>query len=104
MSKLLLRHSICLDPSIVLKGPENVFFYCNQRPINYVKSELKDIVSNIRVRYKDAIGLNVDNNQKIPFIYVDIQIPPSEYDGTHLIYIYIFETAEQLTSRLYSEC
>ncbi|KAG2198514.1 hypothetical protein INT47_008618 [Mucor saturninus] len=68
------------DPSIVLKGPENVFFYCNQRPINYVKSELKDIVSNIRVRYKDAIGLNVDNNQKLPFIYLDIQIPPSEYD------------------------
>lgn len=70
------------DPSIVLRGTENVFFYCNQRPINYVKSELKEIVSNIRIRYKDSIGLSDDSNRKLPFIYVDIQIPPSEYDGT----------------------
>lgn len=67
----------------MLKGPECVFFYCNQRPINYVKSEMKDIVTNIRNRYKEVIGLAVDNNKKTPFIYIDIQIPPCEYDGTY---------------------
>lgn len=68
----------------MLKGTEHVFFYCNQRPINYVKSELKDIVTSIRTRYKGAIGLAADNNKKLPFMYIDIQIPPSEYDGMYL--------------------
>jgi DNA mismatch repair ATPase MutL len=69
-----------LDPSVVLKGPERIYFYVNQRPINYVKSELKEIVTTIRTRYKDAIGLNDASSKKTPFIYIDIQMPPDEYD------------------------
>ncbi|KAL9537541.1 hypothetical protein MBANPS3_011687 [Mucor bainieri] len=67
------------DPSIVYKGGDRVFIYVNQRPINYVKSELKELVACIRDKYREAIGLS-ENNKKNPFMYVDIQIQPDEYD------------------------
>lgn len=57
-----------------------MFIYVNQRPINYVKSELKDLVTCIRDKYREAIGLS-QSNKKNPFMYVDIQIQPDEYDG-----------------------
>ncbi|GAN04767.1 conserved hypothetical protein [Mucor ambiguus] len=68
------------DPSVVYKGGDRVFIYVNQRPINYVKSELKEIVTCIRDKYREVIGLS-ENNKKNPFMYVDIQIKPDEYDG-----------------------
>ncbi|KAI8095388.1 hypothetical protein BDF21DRAFT_5333 [Thamnidium elegans] len=68
------------DPSIILKGPERIYFYVNQRPINYVKSELKEIVTLIRNRYREAIGLTENTSKKTPFIYIDIQLPPNEFD------------------------
>ncbi|KAI9338421.1 hypothetical protein BD770DRAFT_400670 [Pilaira anomala] len=68
------------DPSITLKGPERIFFYVNQRPINYVKSELKDLVTLIRNRYRETIGLTETTIKKTPFIYIDIQLPPNKYD------------------------
>lgn len=69
-----------VDPSVVYKGGDRVFIYVNQRPINYVKSEMKELVTTIRNRYREIIGLN-ENNKKNPFMYVDIQIAPNEYDG-----------------------
>ncbi|MBM6386958.1 MAG: hypothetical protein JSY10_23645 [Paenibacillus sp.] len=74
------------DPSIILKGPERIYFYVNQRPINYVKSELKEIVTLIRNRYREAIGLTENTSKKTPFIYIDIQLPPNEFDGIFYIY------------------
>jgi DNA mismatch repair ATPase MutL len=53
----------------------------NQRPINYVKSELKDLVSTIRNRYRQCLGLSDTYNKKNPFIYLNIQLEPNEYDG-----------------------
>ncbi|GAA5801706.1 hypothetical protein HPULCUR_007157 [Helicostylum pulchrum] len=68
------------DPSIILKGPERIYFYVNQRPIDYAKSELKEIVTSIRNRYREAIGLTENTSKKTPFIYIDIQLPPNEFD------------------------
>ncbi|KAK4509202.1 Ubiquitin conjugation factor E4 [Mucor velutinosus] len=67
------------DPSVIYKGGDRVFIYVNQRPINYVKSELKELVTWIRDKYREAIGLS-ENNKKNPFIYMDIQLQPEEYD------------------------
>lgn len=71
---------LLIDPSVIYKGGDRVFIYVNQRPINYVKSELKDLVTCIRDKYREAIGLS-QSNKKNPFMYVDIQIQPDEYDG-----------------------
>lgn len=69
------------DPSVILKGPDRIYIYANQRPINYVKSELKELVSTIKSRYYDCIGLSQNNsNKKPPFMYIDVQLPPNEYD------------------------
>lgn len=68
------------DPSVIYKGGDRVFIYVNQRPINYVKSELKEVVTSARDKYREAIGLS-ESNKKNPFVYMDIQIPPDEYDG-----------------------
>ncbi|CAO3636762.1 unnamed protein product [Mucor hiemalis] len=68
------------DPSAMLKGPDRVFIYVNDRPINYVKSELKDLVTLIRTRYRDTIGLTENTSKKTPFIYLNIRISPDEYD------------------------
>ncbi|CEG73722.1 hypothetical protein RMATCC62417_09050 [Rhizopus microsporus] len=46
------------DPSVILKGNDRVFFYVNQRPIHYVKSELKELVTTIRTRYREVVGLS----------------------------------------------
>ncbi|KAI7898388.1 DNA mismatch repair protein [Cokeromyces recurvatus] len=68
------------DPSVILKE-DRIFVYVNQRPINYVKSELKYAISMIRDRYRQAIGLSSEiTRRKNPFIYLDIQIAPNEYD------------------------
>lgn len=67
-----------------------MFIYVNQRPINYVKSELKDLVACIRDKYREAIGLN-QTNKKNPFMYVDIQVQPDEYDGTKMKYKAVVE-------------
>lgn len=75
-----LRELRLVDPSVVYKGGDRVFIYVNQRPINYVKSELKDLVTCIKDKHREAIGLG-ESNKKNPFMYVDIQIQPDEYDG-----------------------
>ncbi|CEP14772.1 hypothetical protein [Parasitella parasitica] len=67
------------DPSVIYKGGDRVFVYVNQRPINYVKSELKELVTSVRNRYRENVGLN-ENNRKNPFMYIDIQMSPDEYD------------------------
>ncbi|KAI9468904.1 MAG: hypothetical protein EXX96DRAFT_589667 [Benjaminiella poitrasii] len=68
------------DPSVVLKE-DCVFVYANQRPINYTKSELKNVIALIRDRYRQMIGLDANvTKRKNPFIYLDIQIVPNEYD------------------------
>lgn len=41
---------------------------------------MKELVNTIRNRYREVIGLS-ENNKKNPFMYVDIQIAPDEYDG-----------------------
>lgn len=69
------------DPSITLKGgPDRIYIYVNDRPINYIKSELKELVHTIRMRYRDTIGLNENTSKKIPFIYINIKLSPHEYD------------------------
>lgn len=70
-----------IDPSVIYKGGDRVFVYVNQRPINYVKSGLKELVSTIRNRYRQCLGLSDTFNKKNPFIYLDIQLEPNEYDG-----------------------
>lgn len=65
----------------MLKGPDRVFIYVNDRPINYVKSELKDLVTLIRNRYRDALGLTENTSKKTPFIYLNIRLSPDQYDG-----------------------
>jgi DNA mismatch repair ATPase MutL len=70
------------DPTVILKSIDRIYIYVNQRPINYVKSELKQLVHTIRNKYIETIGLNESSmNKKNPFIYIDIQLPPNEYDG-----------------------
>ncbi|KAG1174199.1 hypothetical protein G6F70_004039 [Rhizopus microsporus] len=77
LSKMLERY-----PSVILKGNDHVFFYVNQRPIHYVKSELKELVTTIRTRYREVVGLSeAVSSKKTPFIYIDIQLPPDEIDG-----------------------
>ncbi|KAI9261761.1 hypothetical protein BY458DRAFT_515851 [Sporodiniella umbellata] len=65
------------DPTIMLKN-DRIFFYVNQRPINYAKSDLKGLVTTIKNRYKECLGLH--EVKKTPFIYVHIQLPPDTYD------------------------
>ncbi|KAI8883249.1 hypothetical protein K501DRAFT_249983 [Backusella circina FSU 941] len=68
------------DPSLIYKG-DHVFFFVNGRPINYAKSELKDVVVLMRQYYREAIGLNeASSAKKTPFMYIDIQLQPNEYD------------------------
>ncbi|KAI8645587.1 hypothetical protein BD408DRAFT_382102 [Parasitella parasitica] len=67
------------DPSVVYKGGDRVFIYVNQRPINYIKSDMKELVASVRNRYREVIGLS-ENNRKNPFMYIDIQLPPDQYD------------------------
>ncbi|KAF1798077.1 hypothetical protein FB192DRAFT_1289074, partial [Mucor lusitanicus] len=58
------------DPSVVYKGGDRVFIYVNQRPINYVKSELKDLVTCIKDKHREAIGLgeiNIEPNKTTIF-------------------------------------
>ncbi|ORE04382.1 hypothetical protein BCV72DRAFT_211457 [Rhizopus microsporus var. microsporus] len=62
----IYSYCFCLDPSVILKGNDRVFFYVNQRPIHYVKSELKELVTTIRTRYREVVGLsevNVEPNK-----------------------------------------
>ncbi|ORZ09196.1 hypothetical protein BCR42DRAFT_423934 [Absidia repens] len=66
------------DPSQIFKG-ERVFIYVDKRPINYAKSDLKELVSMVRQRYKKALGLE-DDSKKIPFMYIDIQSSFGGYD------------------------
>ncbi|KAG1473652.1 hypothetical protein G6F56_000833 [Rhizopus delemar] len=69
------------DPSVILKGGDRIFFYVNQRPINYVKSELKDLVTTIRNRYREYLGLGeAVSAKKTPFVYVHIQLSPDTFD------------------------
>ncbi|KAG1031395.1 hypothetical protein G6F26_000033 [Rhizopus arrhizus] len=69
------------DPSVILKGGERVFFYVNQRPIHYVKSELKELVTTIRNRYRESLGISeAVSAKKTPFIYIHIQLSPDEFD------------------------
>ncbi|KAG1212169.1 hypothetical protein G6F68_004172 [Rhizopus microsporus] len=78
----IYSYRFCLDPSVILKGNDHVFFYVNQRPIHYVKSELKELVTTIRTRYREVVGLSeAVSSKKTPFIYIDIQLPPDEIDG-----------------------
>jgi hypothetical protein len=90
---------------MIYKG-DSVFFFVNGRPINYAKSELKDVVTLMRRYYREAIGLNEGNYyhyyfkwytnvnyitmlassaRKTPFMYIDIQLKPDEYDGKRLV-------------------
>lgn len=39
------------------------------------------MVTLIRNRYREAIGLTENTSKKTPFIYIDIQLPPNEFDG-----------------------
>ncbi|CAO3600192.1 unnamed protein product [Absidia cylindrospora] len=66
------------DPSQIFKG-EHVFIYVDKRPINYAKSDLKELVSMVRQRYKKVLGLE-DDSKKIPFMYIDIQSSFGGYD------------------------
>ncbi|KAI7866294.1 hypothetical protein BDF14DRAFT_874800 [Spinellus fusiger] len=67
------------EPAVVYKG-DKVFIYCNARPIKYAKSELKEVVNMIRKRYKEVSGLAYDTKLQTPFMYVDIQTNPNQYD------------------------
>lgn len=39
------------------------------------------MVTLIRNRYRETIGLTETTIKKTPFIYIDIQLPPNKYDG-----------------------
>ncbi|KAG1121760.1 hypothetical protein G6F42_012115 [Rhizopus arrhizus] len=97
------------DPSVIYKGGDRVFIYVNQRPINYVKSELKEVVTSARDKYREAIGLS-ESNKKNPFVYMDIQIPPDEYDvniepNKTIIYFHhkelIYNLVQQMLNKAY---
>lgn len=72
----------CIDPNVIYKD-DRIFAYVNQRPISYVQSELKDVIALIKNRYRQALGLSDNNKRKNPFIYLDIQLSPNEYDGIY---------------------
>ncbi|ORZ01287.1 hypothetical protein BCR43DRAFT_486696, partial [Syncephalastrum racemosum] len=67
------------DPSVVYRG-DRLFIHVNRRPIQYTKSDLKDIVTLLRRRYRRAVGLLDEFSKKIPFAYINICIDPSQYD------------------------
>lgn len=50
------------DPSIIYRG-DRVFIYVNQRPVNYIRSDLKDLVSLAKNRLREILGL-ADDGQK----------------------------------------
>ncbi|KAI7883808.1 hypothetical protein K492DRAFT_235191 [Lichtheimia hyalospora FSU 10163] len=56
------------DSSIVNKG-DRTYVFVNKRPINYARSELKEMVSIIKKRYQQAFGLSDD-----------IQLNADQYD------------------------
>lgn len=98
------------DPSVILKGGERIFFYVNQRPIHYVKSELKELVATIRNRYRESLGISEGilyfyskkdrlliktyttavSAKKTPFIYIHIQLSPDEFDGIEIHNLYAY--------------
>ncbi|KAI8393440.1 histidine kinase-like ATPase [Radiomyces spectabilis] len=67
------------DPTSIYRG-DRVFIYVNGRPINYLKSELKDLVVMFRKRYRDVTGAVDVPVKKTPFMYMDIHVPTDEYD------------------------
>ncbi|CAO3624899.1 unnamed protein product [Cunninghamella echinulata] len=67
------------DPNLLFKN-NNVFVYVNQRPINYFKSNLKELVAMVRQRYKHVLDLANDDSVKSPFMYIDIQSSQGSYD------------------------
>ncbi|KAI8328361.1 hypothetical protein BC941DRAFT_385530 [Chlamydoabsidia padenii] len=73
-----LLPSTSSDPSHIFKG-DRVFIYVDKRPINYAKSELKELVTMVRKRYKQTLGLE-DDGKKIPFMYIDIKTGYGDYD------------------------
>ncbi|KAI8093098.1 histidine kinase-like ATPase [Halteromyces radiatus] len=66
------------DPSYIFKG-DRVFIYVNKRPINYAKSDLKEMVAMVRRRYKRTLDLD-DDVRKVPFMYIDVQTGFGDYD------------------------
>ncbi|KAI8967090.1 hypothetical protein BDF20DRAFT_250617 [Mycotypha africana] len=68
------------DPNVTLKQ-DLIFVYVNQRPIHHAQSELTDVISLIKTRYKQHLGLEKGLTKKSPFIYLDIQLSPAQYDG-----------------------
>jgi hypothetical protein len=68
-----------------------------------VKSELKDLVTMVRKRYKQTLGLEgrrspfacytkisyflfpLDDGKKLPFMYIDIKTGFGDYDGMFLV-------------------
>ncbi|CDH58863.1 pms1 protein homolog 1 [Lichtheimia corymbifera JMRC:FSU:9682] len=69
------------DPSIVNKG-DRIYVFVNKRPINYARSELKEMVSIIRKRYQQAAALSdgAPSSSCNPFMYIDIQLNADQYD------------------------
>ncbi|KAI8087671.1 uncharacterized protein B0P05DRAFT_635392 [Gilbertella persicaria] len=65
------------DPSVVYRQ-DKMFIYVNHRPIHYIKSELKELIHTIKTKYNQASKYN--DQKKNPFVFMDIQIPPKEYD------------------------
>lgn len=57
------------DPNVIFKN-NNVFVYVNQRPINYFKSNLKELVAMVRQRYKQVLGLSSGNFFFHLYVYI----------------------------------
>lgn len=51
-SRRLLQH---VDPAVVYRG-DRVFIYVNKRPINYARSDLKEMISLARNRLRQILG------------------------------------------------
>ncbi|KAI8060864.1 hypothetical protein BC940DRAFT_311279 [Gongronella butleri] len=72
--------ALTADPACVLATTDRFFFYINQRPINYAKSELREIATMMRKRYKQAVHMDDDEPRKTPFVYLDISMSNHDFD------------------------
>ncbi|KAI8369785.1 histidine kinase-like ATPase, partial [Choanephora cucurbitarum] len=68
------------NPAEIYKE-NKVYVYVNQRPIHYVASELKQAINAFKIRCRETLGF--DDQKKLPFLFLHIQIPPTEYDGKY---------------------
>ncbi|ORX62231.1 hypothetical protein DM01DRAFT_1298847 [Hesseltinella vesiculosa] len=96
------------DPTCVLSFTDRAFLYINQRPINYAKSDLREITTMVKRRYKQALRMEEDESRKAPFFYLDIQTSSLEFDvnvepDKSVVFIHHKERLLAMVSRLLDE-